>query len=115
MPTRDEVARAICDAWGFAWETGLQGGGRYAADNAADETAEPPTRQHFYAAADAAMALYTPPGIAESQGGRRHRFQAHHRFTWFCTVCGYGPGETLRHLPEARPLPLRNQPTEDNR
>ncbi|GJD56728.1 hypothetical protein [Methylobacterium dankookense] len=103
MPTRDEVARAICDAWGFAWEPGLQGGDRYAADDCA-ETGERPTRQHFYAAADAAMALFTPPGVAETQGGRRHRFQAHHRFAWFCTVCGYGPGETLRHLPEMRAL-----------
>lgn len=107
MPTREDVARAICTAWGSVWETEPSGPDRSPRSDR-DAPARKPREQDFYAAADAAMALLTDAAPTRTPvrrpAGDQHRFQPHHRFTWFCTVCGFGPGERLRHGPVASVL-----------
>ena len=100
MPSRDDVARAICNAWGYASGSGSQ---TRSSGARSDGVAAGPglTEQHAYLAADAAMALYEAPGTTAGFHDRRHPFRPHHRFAWFCTECGYGPGERLRHIPQA--------------
>lgn len=100
MPSRDDIARAICNAWGYASGSGSQAG---SAGARADGVASDPglIEQRAYLAADAAMALYEAPGTAAGPHDRRHLFRPHHRFAWFCTECGYGPGDGQRHIPQA--------------